>query len=172
MMLQKVALAFLVGVLLPAQGLAQHYTYINYAPDVRYSLNDVDSRIGVDMSAMLYGYGHMVEPIRPCDADLSQCVAIDFMGFYRIPPRTALGSVFRSGEFEFKVTASRKLSLVGRTIQAAQVEVRFKGAPSNSYLFNQERGVIGIFVNNGNTLDIPRSFFALEGAKGMLAKGR
>lgn len=172
MRFQRLALAFLVAVLLPAQGMAQRYTYVNYAPDVRYTLNDVDSRIGVDTSAMVYGYGHMIEPIRPCDSDLSRCITIDFMGFYRVPPRTPLGSVFRSGEFEFKVTANRKLSIVGRTLQAAQVEVRFKGALSNSYLFNQERGVVGIFVNNENTPDIPQSFFVLEGEKGMLSKGR
>lgn len=152
---------------IPVAAPAQSVLYINHAPDVRYSADGLDSRIGIDLEKDLYGYGHDYGRVLPCAGDKKKCIAVDFMALAQLPADIAVGTKFSTGAWDFEVSRQFRMSIAGGERDVLRVDVRKEGSPSNAYLYDSELGVLAVIVLNFENERIPESIFLLSGPAGV-----
>jgi len=153
---------------LPAR--SESALYVNFAPDVHYSVNGRDSRISFDLERHLYGYGHDYGKLHPCVDGLTDCITFDFMALYKLPKGAAIGDKYTAGQHEFAVAETIHLALLGLRRNVFRVNVTKGGDQSNSYLFNPQLGVVAIIIPNFGKKDIPESIFFLQDPSGVFAE--
>lgn len=149
---------------------AEKALYVNFAPDSSYSSNGSDSRIYLDFDQRLYHYGHEFGKLEPCHDGVRDCMAFDFMALLKLPDDVEVGTVYVVGRFEFTVVARTEFILAGRRWQPYRVDVKTEGRYSNSYLIDQNDGVLAIITPNYDNKSIPRSVSILQGDAGIFAK--
>lgn len=166
-------LASLVSLILLAGAIqalhAEEVVYVNYAPDLSYSANGLDSRIAVLPDKGLYGFGHDFGKLAACADAANNCLVLDFMAVLDLPEDVAVGAVYKVGAFEFRVARLTEVSFAGLQRQAYRVDVSKNGTPSNSYLHDSELGVVAIITRNLGNREIPESIFLLRGPAGIFA---
>lgn len=146
------------------------FLYINYAPDIRYTIDEFDSRITLDLKNELYGYGHSYGETQACATNSDVCVSFDFMALFRLPKGATLGSQYSEGDYQFTVSRLSKLSLLGVSYDVLFVDVKKGKKHTNSYFWEPHRGVVAIVAGNFENTAIPRSVFFLEGSEGVFAQ--
>lgn len=157
-----------IGLIL-ASGIAraEEFTYVNYAPDVRYSANGQDSRIVILPDEGLYGFGHDFGKSVACAELEADCIAMDYMAFLKIPMNAKVGSRFIRGNFSFEVVAEQDLIVLGKSYPVYRVDVSREGVAAVTYLHHPEHGILAIIARNFDNDKIPTSIFLLAGATGL-----
>lgn len=148
---------------------AEEALYVNYAPDLRYSANGLDSRIAVLPDKGLYGFGHDFGKLAACADAAENCLVLDHMALLELAEDVAAGAVYKVGAFEFRVVRLTEVSFAGLQRQAYRLDVSKNGIPSNSYLHDSELGVVAIITRNFGNREIPESIFLLRGSAGIFA---
>lgn len=153
---------------MPAHG--ESVLYINHAPDVRYSADELDSRIAFDAENGLFGYGNSYGEMVACVTESTACVSFDFMALYSLPDDASVGSEYSEGDYRFNVLRKYELRLLGVKHDVFRVDVAKNDKHANSYLWDTRQGVIAIIVPNFGNKEIPESIFFLHGSEGIYAK--
>jgi hypothetical protein len=149
---------------------AEDVLYINYAPDLRYSANGVDSRLTILREKGLFGYGSEFGKLEPCQTGgSSDCLKVDFMALYRVPDGGKIGDRYKEGEFTFTVVRALSLPMLADSREVLEVDVVKGGAQANSFYFDKKRGVIGVKIKNFGNSSIPESVFFLERGNGLFS---
>jgi len=162
-----VALATMV-VSIPSR--ADDVLYINYAPDMRYSANGVDSRLTILREKGLFGYGNEFGNLEPCQTGgSSDCLKVDFMALYKVPDGGKVGDRYKEGEFTFDVVEVLSIPMLADDREVLKVDVERDGVHANSFYFDRKRGVIGVGVRNIGNSAIPESVFFLERGNGVFS---
>ncbi|MCF3476645.1 hypothetical protein GUK69_11685 [Stenotrophomonas maltophilia] len=144
--------------------------YINYAPDMRYSTNGVDSRLTILPGKGLFGYGSEFGKLEPCQASgSSDCLKIDFMALYKVPIGGKVGDRYKEGAFTFAVVKALSIPMLADDREVLKVDVERDGVHANSFYFDRKRGVIGVRVRNFGNSAIPESVFFLERGNGVFS---
>jgi len=149
---------------------AEDVLYVNYAPDMRYSANGVDSRLTILLEKGLFGYGNEFGKLEPCQAGgSSDCFKVDFMALYRVPDGGKIGDRYKEGEFTFTVVRTLSIPMLAESREVLEVDVVKGGAHANSFYFDVKRGVIGVKIRNFGNTSIPESVFFLERGNGLFS---
>lgn len=119
----------------PEDGYAEHFTYINYSPDIRYSLNKSDSRINFDCGTSGYSYGNIFGNFTSWNEAGNKYFSFDFMAIAAFAEQPKIGDTFKSKNFIFDIVENKSLNVLGQNIDALKVNVKNKGEFANSFLY-------------------------------------
>ncbi|TPD98475.1 hypothetical protein FJP65_05705 [Stenotrophomonas maltophilia] len=149
---------------------ADDVVYINYAPDMRYSVNGIDSRLTILREKGLFGYGSEFGKLEPCQTGGSlDCLKVDFMALYRVPDGGKIGDKYKEGEFTFTVVRALAIPMLADSREVLEVDVAKGDAQANSFYFDVKRGVVGVKIRNFGNGSIPTSVFFLERGNGLFS---
>ena len=149
---------------------AQHYTYVNYSPDIRYSTNKIDSRINFDCKTSGYSYGNNFGRFEAWTESSIHFISFDYMAVADLSRDLVVGKLIKSRSFQFKVVAISPVKIFGKVVNARKVEVTKNDVYSNSYLYADDIGVVAISVVNFDNHEIPNLFFILEESNGLFSE--
>ncbi|OBU69050.1 hypothetical protein A9K58_04785 [Stenotrophomonas maltophilia] len=160
----------LIPTLASGMARADDVLYVNYAPDMRYSANGVDSRLVILREKGLFGYGNEFGKLEACQAGGSaNCLKLDLMALYRLPDGAKIGDRYKEGEFTFTVIRGVSIPMLADGREVLKVDVAKGRVRANSFYFDKIKGVIGVGVRNFDNSAIPESVFFLDGGRGVFS---